>query len=64
MERGRNYLKHINQTSLALHLEHSHTVDFVPGIAHDARGMFYSPAGIRRLFLSNIDGTEIARGVG
>ena len=64
LERGRNYLKHINQTSLAMHIDHAHTVDFVPDIAHDARGMFYSPAGIRRLFLSNIDGTESARGVG
>lgn len=57
-------MSHINETASTLNENHVHTVDYVAGVPHDALLMFTSRPGIRRLFLSNIDGTERAQGVG
>ncbi|SNX81930.1 uncharacterized protein MEPE_00635 [Melanopsichium pennsylvanicum] len=60
--RGRNFVKHLTQMDGGFPA--AHTVNYIPGVAHDGLGMFQSKAGLERLFFINLNGTESPTAVG
>ncbi|KAN0060514.1 hypothetical protein ACQY0O_007849 [Thecaphora frezii] len=60
--RGVYYMQHLAEMDGGF--PESHTVNYVPGVAHDALGMMTSRAGLERLFYINLDGTEVPKAVG
>ncbi|SJX60648.1 uncharacterized protein SRS1_11876 [Sporisorium reilianum f. sp. reilianum] len=62
LDRGRNFVRHLTQLDGGFPA--AHTVNYVPGVAHDGLGMFSSKPGLERLFFIHLNGTEVPTAVG
>jgi hypothetical protein len=60
--RGQLYMQHLDR--ILAGEQGSHTVDYVPNVAHEPLKMFISAAGLRHLFTSNDAGEPTGVGYG